>query len=78
MKDYMASGPLPEAKREKAATASMVFVGNINQSVDVLLKTSSLLTPFRLKWVQIRLSLTGFTAIFPVGKSRSSVGAFHR
>ena len=28
------------------ASASMVFVGNINQSVDVLLKTSSLFDPF--------------------------------
>lgn len=33
-------------KEEKAASASMVFVGNINQSVDVLLKTSSLFDPF--------------------------------
>ena len=37
---------LPLAKEEKAASASMVFVGNINQSVDVLLKTSSLFDPF--------------------------------
>ena len=42
MKDYMASGSFARGKEEKAATASMVFVGNINQSVDVLLKTSSL------------------------------------
>ena len=41
MKDYMASGSFARGKEEKAATASMVFVGNINQSVDVLLKTSS-------------------------------------
>ena len=46
MKDYMASGSFARGKEEKAANASMVFVGNINQSVDVLLKTSSLFDPF--------------------------------
>ena len=45
MKDYMASGSFARGKEEKAASASMVFVGNINQSVDVLLKTSSLFDP---------------------------------
>ena len=46
MKDYMASGSFARGKEEKAASASMVFVGKINQSVDVLLKTSSLFDPF--------------------------------
>lgn len=46
MKDYMASGSFARGKEEKAGTASMVFVGNINQSVDVLLKTSNLFGPF--------------------------------
>lgn len=46
LKDYMASGSFARGKEEKAASASMVFVGNINQSVDVLLKTSSLFDPF--------------------------------
>ncbi len=46
MKDYMASGSFARGKEEKAASASMVFVGNINQSVDVLLKTSNLFDPF--------------------------------
>lgn len=46
MKDYMASGSFARGKEEKNASASMVFVGNINQSVDVLLKTSSLFDPF--------------------------------
>lgn len=46
MKDYVASGSFARGKEEKAASASMVFVGNINQSVDVLLKTSSLFDPF--------------------------------
>lgn len=46
MKDYMASGSFARGKEEKSASASMVFVGNINQSVDVLLKTSSLFEPF--------------------------------
>ncbi len=46
MKDYMASGSFARGKEEKAASASMVFVGNINQSVNVLLKTSHLFEPF--------------------------------
>lgn len=46
MKDYMASGSFSRGKEEKNASASMVFVGNIDQSVDVLLKTSSLFDPF--------------------------------
>lgn len=46
MKDYMASGSFARGKELKVASASMVFVGNINQSVDVLLKTSHLFDPF--------------------------------
>lgn len=46
MKDYMASGSFARGKEEKNASASMVFVGNINQSVDVVLKTSHLFDPF--------------------------------
>ncbi|MBT2571478.1 protease Lon-related BREX system protein BrxL [Planococcus sp. ISL-110] len=46
MKDYMASGSFARGKEEKNASASMVFVGNINQSLDVLLKTSHLFAPF--------------------------------
>lgn len=46
MKDYMASGSFARGKEEKNASASMVFVGNINQSVDVILKTSNLFEPF--------------------------------
>src|SRR5699024_6965149 len=46
MKDFMASGSFARGREEKSATASMVFVGNINQSVEVLLKTSHLFDPF--------------------------------
>lgn len=46
MKDYMASGSFARGREEKAASASMVFVGNINQSVQTLLKTSHLFDPF--------------------------------
>lgn len=46
MKDYMASGSFARGKEEKSASASLVFVGNINQSVDVLVKTSHLFAPF--------------------------------
>jgi len=46
MKDYMASGSFARGREEKAASASMVFIGNINESVDVLLKNSHLFKPF--------------------------------
>lgn len=46
MKDFMASGSFARGKEEKQASASMVFVGNINQSLDVLIKTSHLFAPF--------------------------------
>ena len=46
MKDFMASGSFSRGKEEKGANASMVFVGNINQSVESLLKTSTLFDPF--------------------------------
>ena len=46
MKDYMNSGSFSRGKDEISASASMVFIGNINQGVDVLLKTASLFDPF--------------------------------
>lgn len=46
MKDFMASGSFARGRDAVTASASMVFVGNINQSVDTLVKTSHLLTPF--------------------------------
>ncbi len=46
MKDYMASGSFARGRDSVEAKASMVFVGNINQSVDNLVKTSHLLAPF--------------------------------
>ncbi len=46
MKDYMASGSFARGKDSISAYAAMVFVGNINQSVDTLVKTSHLLAPF--------------------------------
>ncbi|MCO6542244.1 MAG: protease Lon-related BREX system protein BrxL [Lactobacillus sp.] len=46
MKDYMASGSFARGKDEIQASASMVFVGNINQSVDTILQTSHLFEPF--------------------------------
>src|SRR6056297_251346 len=46
LKDFMASGSFARGREEKNANASMVYVGNINQSVDVLLKTSHLFAPF--------------------------------
>ncbi|EAU41311.1 Predicted ATP-dependent Lon-type protease [Fulvimarina pelagi HTCC2506] len=46
MKDFMASGSFVRGRDTVAGSASMVFVGNINQSVDTLVKTSHLLAPF--------------------------------
>jgi ATP-dependent Lon protease len=46
MKDFMASGSFARGREQMEASASMVFVGNINQSVESLVKTSHLLAPF--------------------------------
>ena len=46
MKDYMESGSFSRGKDAKVAYASMVFVGNINKSLDTLLNTSNLFEPF--------------------------------
>ncbi len=46
MKDYMASGSFARGRDLIPAYASMVFVGNLNQPVDTLVKTSHLLAPF--------------------------------
>ena len=46
MKDYMASGSFARGREQKSGSASMVFVGNINQSVESLVKTSHLFAPF--------------------------------
>ncbi|MCD6584348.1 MAG: protease Lon-related BREX system protein BrxL, partial [Desulfobacteraceae bacterium] len=46
MKDFMASGSFSRGRDVINANAAMVFVGNINQSVDVLVKTSHLFAPF--------------------------------
>src|SRR6516165_2699833 len=46
MKDYMASGSFARGRDAINAYASMVFVGNLNQPVDTLVKTSHLFAPF--------------------------------
>jgi len=46
MKDYMASGSFTRGRDLINANAAMVFVGNINQSVDTLVKTGHLFAPF--------------------------------
>lgn len=51
MKDYMASGSFARGKDSVQAYASMVFVGNINDSVDTLVKTSHLFAPFPEKMI---------------------------
>lgn len=46
LKDYMASGSFARGKDQISANASVVFVGNVNQSISSLLKTSHLFAPF--------------------------------
>ena len=46
MKDFMASGSFARGRDAVQASASLVFVGNINQPVETLVKTSHLLAPF--------------------------------
>lgn len=47
MKDYMESGSFSRAKTgEKAANASIIMNGNINQPVETVLQTSHLFSPF--------------------------------
>jgi ATP-dependent Lon protease len=46
LKDYMASGSFARGREAISANASLVFVGNINQAVDVMVKTGHLLSPF--------------------------------
>ncbi|MCP4203599.1 MAG: protease Lon-related BREX system protein BrxL, partial [bacterium] len=46
MKDFMASGSFARGRDQINAYAAMVFVGNINQPVETLVKTSHLLAPF--------------------------------
>lgn len=46
MKDYMESGSFARGKEQKMAKASMIFVGNIDGSIENIVKTSHLLSPF--------------------------------
>lgn len=46
MKDYMASGSFARGGEQLEGKASMVFVGNINESIKTLLLQASLFKPF--------------------------------
>ena len=46
LKDFMASGSFARGKDQINANASIVFVGNVNQSISSLLQTSHLFAPF--------------------------------
>jgi ATP-dependent Lon protease len=45
MKDYLEAGSFSRGKEEIIARASMCFLGNINQPIEVLIKTSNLFQP---------------------------------
>jgi len=46
LKDYMESGSFSRGREEITALASLVFVGNINIDVDLIIRTSHLFAPF--------------------------------
>lgn len=69
----MASGSFARGKEEKNASASMVFVGNINQSVEVILKTSNLFEPFPEAMSRNIDSSTACTTICQAGRFRKCV-----
>ena len=77
MKDYMASGSFARGKEAIQANTSMVFVGNINQSVDYLLKTSHLFEPFPEAMID-NAFFDRITATFPAGRSRRCVQSISR
>jgi len=51
LKDYMASGSFVRGKESIEANASLVFLGNINESVEALVKTSHLFAPFPVEMI---------------------------
>ena len=67
MKDSMASGFFARDRDSVVASASMVFVGNINQSVDTLVKTSHFLTPFPEVMIDTAFLIVSMS-IFQAGK----------
>ena len=71
MKDFMASGSFARGKELKNASASMVFVGNINQSVDVLLGHPTCLSLSRKPWLMMPLFLIACMLISRGGKYRN-------
>ena len=71
MKDYMASGSFARGKAQITAGASMVFVGNVNQSIESLVKTSYLFAPFPEAMIDTAF-LDRFHAYIPAGRFPSS------
>ncbi|MDD5370771.1 MAG: protease Lon-related BREX system protein BrxL [Anaerolineaceae bacterium] len=55
LKDYMESGSFSRGREELVADASIVFAGNINQPVDVLVKTSTLFQPLPVEMQDMAL-----------------------
>lgn len=72
LKDYMASGSFARGKDQINANASIVFVGNVNESIQSLLKTAHLFAPFPDAMNNDSAFLTGYITISPVGKFPNS------
>lgn len=69
MKDYMASGSFTRGREPISANASLVFVGNINGSVESLVKTSHLFAPFPETMIDAAF-FDRMHCYLPVGKCR--------
>ena len=67
MKGFMANGSFSRGKESINADASMVFVGNINGSIENLVKTSHLLSPFPKEMIDTAF-LIGSITICQAGK----------
>ena len=68
MKDYMASGSFARGRDMINADASMVFVGNINDSVQNLLKVTHLFSPFPPEFNNDSAFLIACTTISRAGR----------
>jgi ATP-dependent Lon protease len=76
MKGYMANGSFSRGKESVNANASMVFVGNINGSIENMVRVSHLLSPFPKEMIDTASS-TVFITICLVGKFPRCVGVLY-
>ncbi len=68
MKNYMKSGSFTRSKEEENVSEPMVFLGNINQSVESLIKISHLFVLFPPEIANDSVFLIECIITFQVGK----------